>query len=309
LCWRLLFRMRGINVATVILLVMVPAFTLGCAGGVDPGWTTTPTVTMTTPAGQPSTTVQSMLNTVLDGLETGGLFGGHRVVASHAVDVDEQGVVVDVTLCNSTDDEYVDINRSMRDVIDNCTVAVAGYFGPNEGLGDAYGSRTVQVDVYIYGGHIARYYYAPQGVGGAGGDEWSVITFYANPEIYAAYAPPEHLSVYALYNNSSLCDPLDGVTVYLYTTDVNENPTWEPGVYHMEVMTLDNETAYENDYTITSDFLEYPGTTYGINIDASVFDAPKEHLSYVFVTHIRAIDGEELTAWAYIFDALNYCED
>jgi len=253
--------------------------------------------------------VQALVEDVLDGLKADGLFGGHRVVSSTTASVDDQNIVVGITLRNSTDDEYTDINQTMRAVMDNCSIQIAGYFGPNDDLGDAYGTRTVQVDVYIYDGHISKYYYDPMSAGGAGGNDWSVVTYYSDPEIYSTYAPPEMLRVYALYNNTSLCDNYDGIVIYLNATDVDGNPTWEVGNYHLEVFTMDNETALETDYQIANTFLEFPGTTYGIYIDETLFDAPKDQLSWVLVSHTRAIDGVELTAWSYIFDAINYCTD
>ncbi len=301
--------MRRIPVTAALLLITISMLALGCAGGVDPGWTTTTTVTTTPPAGQSSTAVKTQLDAVLDDLIDDGIFDGHRVVLSYTSSVNDQEVEVEITLRNSTDDEYADINQSMRDIIENCSVLVAGYFGPNDDMGDAYGSRTVQVDISLYAAQIARYYYEPQSAGGAGGDKWSIVIYYADPESYSTYALPERLRIYGIYNNTSLCDSFDGVTFYLNATDIDGNPTWELGSYNLKVFTMDNETALENDYAISNAFLEYPGTTYGIYIDESVFDAPKDQLSWVLVSHTRAIDGKELTAWTYIFDAINYCEE
>ena len=111
--------MRRIPVTVALLLVTISMLVLGCAGGVDPGWTTTTTATTTQPDGQSSTAVKSLLDAVLDDLVDDGIFGGYRVALSYTSSVNEQEIEVEITLRNSTDDEYADINQSMMDIIDN----------------------------------------------------------------------------------------------------------------------------------------------------------------------------------------------
>jgi len=297
--------MRPPPVFTVIVLLMLSALALGCEGD-QTGTTAAPTPTATTattpPPGQPSAVVQSQLEAVLDELMSDGVFGGHALCSAYTADVSDLKVSVGFTLRNSTDPAYSGFNRTMTDVLQEYASRVAGYFGPNPALGAAYGSRAVQADFTIYGVHIARYSYTPPPIGG-GVQGWSAITFYMNPEIYATYTPPAKLNAFALYNNTSSCDTRYGLTVYLGCTDANGNATWEPGDYVLEVMTNENSTAYSNSYFIGNDFLEYPGITYGIFIDATALSKPRDNVTYILAFHTRLSDGMVLNASAPVFDA------
>ena len=114
--------MRRIPVTAALLLVAISMLALGCAGGVDTGWTTTTSATTTQPGGQSSADVKSLLDDVLDDLVDDGIFGGRRVVLSYTSSVSNQKIVVEITLRNSTDDEYAGIDQTMKEIIDNCSV-------------------------------------------------------------------------------------------------------------------------------------------------------------------------------------------